>query len=161
MGRDLHEGYKRLIEHAKVLQDFSATGYVRQMDTTQVANLVGCLTGHAVIIARAIPNEHAIVWQKGRRLWLEITDTSFTPEQLAGWIQTYRAKIKHANDGVPEKAELEPQVATVGLSEDYTHIIKTLSYHEDRILELERKLKAGTYLDPARVAKRRFFGLFS
>jgi hypothetical protein len=157
MGRDLHEGYKRLIEHVKVLEGFGDAGYVRQMDTTQVANLVGCLTGHAVVIAKAIPKEHAIVWQKGRRIWLEITDASFTPEQLAGWIQTYRAKIKHANDGA-EKAEPAP---TVGLSEDYTHIIKTLSYHEDRILELERKLKSGTYLDPARVAKRRFFGLFS
>jgi hypothetical protein len=154
MGRDLHGGYKRLIEYAKGLEGLVDGGYLRHMDTTQVAKLVGCLTGQAVVIARAIPKEHAIIWQTGRRIWLEITDASFTPEQLAGWIQTYRAKIKHANDGV----EKEVPAPTPDVTED---ILDRLHNINNRLIELERKLKSGTYLDSTRVAKRRFFGLFS
>lgn len=155
MGRDLHEGYSLFIQAAR--DGFGGREWV---NTDEVAQLIGCKRGHALRVMRAIAPVYGTIKEEKGRYWLN-TSGKFNPSMLAGWIEMDRQREKH---DIPTPIEPQPEPmkrvrAKVKLP--VKEIFKKLSDHEQRIADLEAKLKSSQYVEPKEVRRRWFRALFA
>jgi NACalpha-BTF3-like transcription factor len=150
MGRDLHNGYSRFINK---LQDQEFNIW---FNTEEVAKLIGCGKGHALVVMRSIPVDRATIKDERGRYYI-FSQGDFTPEELAGWVQTYRVKARHKDDWKVEAQEIAKHE---GIPQHWTSEYDVLKDHEKRIAELERKLKSG-YVEPKEIRRRWFRSFFA